>query len=119
MSCIDLSCIQSCVTASLSGTAIILAPGYASDGMGGGTATYSPVGTAACLVAQTGKTTERVVGEQVLSLPSFQILLPAGTLVQANYRIQSSGWIYEISGHNHGVTLPIFTDLDCVRVGDA
>jgi hypothetical protein len=118
MSCIDLDCIRDSVLATLSGTAVLTQPVYASDGMGGGTATYTAYGTASCLVSSMGKPIEAVVAESVMSLPGFSILLPHGTAVKARDRITSNGWTYEVQGHDRGATLAIFTQATCIRVGD-
>lgn len=119
MPCIDLDCLRDSANNILAGTAYILTPTRIPDSLGGGTVTFGTAGTAACLVSDRGRPVEVVVGEQVLSVPGFDVVLPHGTTIACTNRIVSEGWTYEVVGHNLGRTNRIWTKATCYRVGDA
>lgn len=82
---------------SLPDVCVIQTQGWASDGMGGGSATYSAAGTVECRISPGGLTpTERSTGDVLTVIGDYTATVPAGTAVPSSGRITSGGRTFEI-----------------------
>lgn len=80
------------------GTAVISRYTSTSDGMGGQTDAYAPVGTAVCRVGEKLSPVERQIADKLTALQVWAITLPATTDVTAKDRIAVSGTTYDVLG---------------------
>lgn len=76
---------------------VIYSPSYASDGAGGGTLTYSAVGTVACRVDPINLREQIAIQAQGEKLKSmYQLTLPYDTTIAANYQVVTGGKTYQV-----------------------
>jgi len=113
---LPLACLQTAISNTLTGTAVIQAPTRTRDSFGGYTEAYSATGTAFCRVSATGKLREYVFADGVRSVPEFRITLPYGTAVYGRYRVVENGYTYEVLGTNAGETMQTAQRALCVRI---
>lgn len=110
--CLDdtLACVRESIVYMMKDTATVYSYSRASDGLGGGSASFRPSGTVACMVSVASKPNETLFGNQIISETLFIITLPHDTIVKPYDRIEVDNRLYEVIGSNIGQT-----DLVCVH----
>lgn len=95
----DLTRMRAQVADLLPDTAVIAAPGWSSDGAGGGTVTHTPVsgGTVACRLDPLPKLqmTQEVAGGEVLTV-KYVFTAPYDAPLDVDYRVTVAGEAYEV-----------------------
>lgn len=87
---------------SMPDSCVIQAPTFVSDGMGGGSVTYSNSGTVDCRVSPGGLTPqEQPIGGMLTVIGDYTITMPATTVVPSKSRITSSGRTFEVLDAKH------------------
>lgn len=75
----DMAELQTVAESAMSGTLVIKRPVRTSDGMGGYTEVYTPVGTVPCHIWRTREANEIVSGAMVQSKADWYVAVPVGT----------------------------------------
>jgi len=108
--------MQQTAQGTFAGVAVIKRRVWASDGGGGGTAPYNPIGTVDCHTTPGGnRPTNEEIAAQVAGRAQYLILVPAGTDVRAGDRIQADGREFEVLkalSQDWEIELPV----DCVEI---
>lgn len=109
-----LAQIRTAVTGTMQSTGTVLAYSLASDGIGGGTVTYTASGTAVCTVAPPRPTGMESIGsDQVRSVSEWLVCFPFGTSVGLKDRVQSGGQTFEVRASNVGQSGAVAVALRC------
>ena len=96
------------------GQGTVYAYSWASDGVGGGTATHSASGTVACTVAPPSPSgREVIIADGVRNVSQWTIAMPWGTTVGLRDRVASQGRTFEVAATNSAQTGAIAMMLRC------
>lgn len=113
---LPIASVRRIVGVSLQGTAVVHRYTWASDGIGGGTATFAAVGTVGCLIASDGKPRELLVAGVVKALIPWTVDMPHDADCDEKDRIVSDGHTYEVLGTNPGKSQNPYLRATCVRL---
>lgn len=115
----ELRRLRSTVDCLLPGTAVIQRSERQSDGSGGFTESWSPVGTVACHLLIDRSSVEDAVSGRIRLLSGYSVILPAGTDVRSSDRIVSNGATFEVVGYHGANDLAGCLRCTLSRLGDA
>lgn len=96
----ELASLRATLNTSLSDSGTIYRYGTANSGYGQNVGTVSPIGTAACRVAQQGSPFEQEIAGRLGSDTLWTITFPAGTDVDRKDKVQTEGRTFEVQGVN-------------------
>lgn len=113
---LPLAAVRRYVGVSFSGTAVINRPGWISDGMGGGTATFASVGTVACTISTDGRPQSGIVGYEQSAVVPYSIDMPHDADVATDDRVVSDGVWYEIIGTSANRSQSAYLRITAVRM---
>lgn len=95
----EIDQMRATAEAAMPGTAVIQSRTYQSDGGGGGTAVWTPSGTAACGIAPlaASENAEPLTGGRVTPDSDWVITLPAQASISTEHRVVAGGRTFEVT----------------------
>jgi head-tail adaptor len=116
ISAAELTAMRSDLTASMPSQVVIERVTLTSDGMGGQTETWAPVGTVVARVSPRGAGLDDIIGGEVLNQTPWMVTVPVGTSVTERDRVVYEAQTFEVIRTNAPRSFDTCVRLECMEV---